>query len=57
MQYEFKYKYEGVTGTYYMPLIAEQELLAEDIIYSAKMAIAKFLKTSHFEIISIHKCI
>jgi hypothetical protein len=57
MQYEIKFKYEDVIGTYYMPLIAEQKLLTEDINYSAKMAVAKFLGTSQFEIISIHKCI
>lgn len=57
MQYEIKYKYEGAIGTYYMPLIAEQELLTEDILYSAKMAVAKFLGTSQFEIISIRECL
>jgi hypothetical protein len=57
MQYEIKYKYEGVIGTYYMPLIAGQELLTEDVLYSAKMAVAKFLGTSQFEIISIRECL
>ena len=57
MQYEIKFKYEDVIGTYYMPLIAEQDLMADDIVYSARMAVAKFLGTSQFEIISIHKCI
>ena len=57
MQYKIKYKYEGVTGTYYMSLIAEQDLLAEDIVYTARMSVAKFLGTSQVEIISIHKCI
>ena len=55
MQYEIKYKYEGVIGTYYMPLIAEQDLLAEDLLYSARMAVGKFLGTNQFEVISIHK--
>ena len=55
MQYEIKFKYEDVIGTYYMPLIAEQDLMADDIVYSARMAVAKFLGTSHFEIISIHE--
>lgn len=54
MQYEIKYKYEGVIGTYYMPLITEQDLKAEDIVYSARMAVAKFLGTSQFVIISVH---
>ena len=57
MQYKIKYKYEGVTSSYYMPLITEQDLMAEDIVYSTQMAVAKFLGTSQFEIISIHKCI
>jgi hypothetical protein len=57
MQYEIKYKYEGGIGTYYMSLIAVQKLLAEDVTYSAKKAVTKFLGTSQFEIISIHKCI
>lgn len=57
MQYEIKYKYEGGIGTYYMSLIAARKLLAEDITYSARMAVAKFLGTSLFEIISIHNCI
>ncbi len=26
MQYEIKYKYEGIIGTYYMPLVSEYEL-------------------------------
>lgn len=54
MQYEIKYKYEGVIGTYYMPLISEYELSKQDVTYSARMAVTKFLGTSHFEIISIH---
>ena len=54
MQYEIKYKYEGVTGTYYMPLISEFELSKQDITNSARMAVAKFLGTSQFELISIH---
>lgn len=57
MQYEIKYNYQGAIGTLYMPLIAEQQLLKEDIVYSARIAVAKFLGTSQFEIISIHKCI
>ena len=55
MQYEIKYKYEGVLCTYYMPLISEFELSKQDITYSARMAVAKFLGTSQFEIVSIHK--
>ena len=54
MQYEIKYKYESVIGTYYMPLISEFELSKQDITYSARMDVAKFLGTSQFEIISIH---
>ena len=57
MQYEIKYKYEGIIGTYYMPLRTEQDILIEDIKYSARLAVAKFLGTSQFEIISVHKCV
>ena len=57
MLYEIKYKFEGLIGTYYMPLIAEQGLIAEDIKYSARMAVVKFLGTSQFEIVSIHECV
>ena len=56
MQYEIKYKFEGVIGTYYMPLIAEQDLLPEDIKYSARKAVAKFLGTNQFEMLSINVC-
>ena len=45
MQYEIKYNYQGAIGTLYMPLIAEQQLLKEDIVYSARIAVAKFLGT------------
>lgn len=55
MQYEIKYNYQGAIGTLYMPLIAEQQLLTEDIVYSARIAVAKFLGTSQFEIISIRE--
>lgn len=55
MQYEIKYKFEGGIGTYYMPLIAEQDLMAEDIEYSARKTVAKLLGTNQFEIISIHE--
>ena len=55
MQYEIKYNYQGAIDTLYMPLIAEQKLLAEDIIYSAKMAVAKSRGTSQIEIISIRE--
>ena len=57
MQYEIKYKYESVIGIYYMPVIAEQNLMADDIVYSARMAVGKFLGTSQFEIISVHECV
>ncbi len=56
MQYEIKYKFEGVIGTYYMPLTAEQDLLAEDFKYSARKSVAKFLGTNQFEILSINAC-
>ena len=45
MQYEIKYNYQGAIGTLYMPLIDEQQLLKEDIVYSARIAVAKFLGT------------
>ena len=38
-----------------MPLISEYGLSEQDITYSARMTVAKFLGTSQFEIISIHK--
>lgn len=57
MLYEIKYNYQGTIGTLYMPLIAEQELMDEDIMYSAQMTVAKFIGTSQFKIISINKCI
>lgn len=57
MQYEIKYKYEGVLGTYYMPLVSECEILKQDVSYSAYMAVAKFLGTDQFDIISIHECV
>ena len=55
MQYEIKYKYEEVIGTYYMPLVSEYKLSKQDVSYSARMAVAKFLGTSQFEIISIQE--
>lgn len=57
MLYEIKYNYQGTIGTLYMPLIAEQELMDEDVVYSAQMTVAKFIGTSQFKIISINKCI
>lgn len=57
MQYEIKFKYKGVIGTYYMPLVSECELLKQDISYSAFMAVAKFLGTNQFDIISIDVCV
>lgn len=56
MQYEIKYKFEGGIDTYYMPLITEQDILAEDIKYSARLAVAEFLGTNQFEILSINAC-
>ena len=56
MQYEIKYKFEGGIGTYYMPLITEQDILAEDIKYSARLAVAEFLGTNQFKILSINAC-
>ena len=53
MQYEIKYKYEGVIGTCYMPLVSDYELSNEDVSYSAHIAVAKFLGINKFEIISI----
>ena len=54
MQYEIKNNYEGVIGTYYMSLVSEYKLSRQDVSYSARMAVEKFLGTSQFEIISIH---
>ena len=54
MQYEINYEHEGVIGTYYMSLVSEYKLSKQDITYSARMAVAKFLGTSQFEIVSIH---
>ena len=57
MQYEIKYNYQETIGSLYMSLIGEQDLMAEDIVYSARKTVAKFLGTSRFKIISIQKCI
>ena len=57
MQYEIKYKYESVIGSYYMPLVSEYKLSMQDVLYSARMAVAKFLGTNQFEIISIQDVI
>lgn len=57
MEYEIKFRHNGVIGVYYMPLVAEQEIIKEDILYSARMTVAKLLGTNQFEIISVHKCI
>lgn len=57
MQYEIKYKYEGVIATYYMPLETEYELFKQDISYSARIAVAKLLGTSLFEIISVRRIV
>ena len=40
-----------------MPLVAKQEIIEEDLMYSARMTVAKLLGTNQFEIISVHKCI
>lgn len=57
MQYEIKYRFQGVIGTYYMSLVSEHKLSKQDIYYSAYMAVAKFLGANHFEIITVHKCV
>lgn len=57
MEYEIKLRHNGVIGVYYMPLVAEQEIIEEDTLYSARMTVAKLLGTNQFEIISVHKCI
>lgn len=38
-----------------MPLVSEYELSKQDVSYSARMAVAKFLGTSQFEIISFQE--
>lgn len=57
MQYEIIYKYEDVIGTYYMPLFSDYELSEQDVVYSARKTVARFLGTNQFKIISIHKCL
>jgi hypothetical protein len=57
MQYEIKFKYEGVIGTYYMPLVSKYELSKQEITYSARMIVAKFLGIGQFDIISIRECV
>ena len=55
-QYMIKYLFEGVTGTYYMPLLNEYDeyhLSQKDISYSARMELTKFLETEQFTILSI----
>lgn len=56
MEYEIKFRHNEVFGVYYMPLVAEQEIIEEDILYSARITVAKLLGTNQFEIISVHKC-
>ena len=34
-----------------------KEIIEEDILYSARITVAKLLGTNQFEIISVHKCI
>ena len=46
IQYEIKFKYQGVIGTYYMPLIAEQNLIKLEDNYSAHVTIAIYLGTN-----------
>lgn len=55
MQYEIRYKYKGVIGTYFMSLVSEYKLSTQDVSYSARMEVAKFLGTKQFELISIHE--
>ena len=55
MKYEIKYNYEGVIGTYYMSLVPEYKLSRQDVSYSARLDVEKFLGTCQFDIISIHK--
>lgn len=55
MQYEIKYRYKDVLCTYYMSLIAENKLLKQDVYYSARMVVSKYLGSNNFDIISVDK--
>jgi hypothetical protein len=54
-QYKIKYLFDNVTGTYYMSMFNESDyiLSQNDISYSARTELAKFLGTEQFTIISI----
>lgn len=54
-QYKIKYLFDDVTRTYYMSMFNESDhnLSQEDISYSARTELAKFLRTEQFTIISI----
>lgn len=55
-QYKIKYLFEGVTGTYYMSLLNEYDdynLSQQDVRYSARMELTKFLGTGQFTILSV----
>lgn len=55
-QYKIKYLFEGVPGTYCMSLINEYDdyiLSQQDVRYSARMELTKYLGTGQFTILSI----
>lgn len=54
--YKINYLFEGVTRTYFMSLINEYDeynLSQQDIRYSARMELTKYLGTSQFTILSV----
>lgn len=55
-QYKITYLFKGVTGTYYMQLVNENDdynLSQQDVRYSARMELTKFLGSGQFTILSI----
>lgn len=55
-QYKIEYLFEGVIRYYYMSLLKkydEYDLSQQDVRYSARMELTKFLGTWQFTILSI----
>lgn len=56
MQYEVKYLFKGVRGTYYVTFDRDV-LLRQDIDYSIRQSIMNHLGSNQFEIISYSRVI
>lgn len=51
MQYEVKYLFNGVRGTYYVTFEGDN-LFRQDVKYSIRQSVARYLGSYQFEIIS-----